>query len=201
MRAGECCSAPKCLRPALVEGDRERGAEGGPHVLASPCVFRGERVWVGGVLIPAAPRPRGWEAGHWACDCWAGSLEAEHPNAFPRSILKKLNPNRGSASVTERARPGSKHQGLQISSVAQSCLTLCGPMDCSTPGLSVHHQLPGLAQTHVHESVMSSNYLILRRSLLLPPSIFPSIRDFSNESVLCIRWPKYWSFSLKTPPT
>ena len=68
-------------------------------------------------------------------------------------------------------------------------------MDCSTPGLPVHHQLPELTQTHVHESVMPSNHLILCHPLLLPPSIFPSIRVFSKESVLCIRWPKYWSFS------
>ena len=68
-------------------------------------------------------------------------------------------------------------------------------MDCSTPGFPVHHQLPELAQTQSIESVISSNYLILCRSLLLLPSIFPSIRIFSNESVLHIRWPKYWSFS------
>ena len=68
-------------------------------------------------------------------------------------------------------------------------------MDYSTPGLPVHHQLRELAQTHVHWVLMPSSYLILCRPLLLPPSIFPSIRVFSNESVLCIRWPKYWSFS------
>ena len=57
--------------------------------------------------------------------------------------------------------------------------------------LSVHHQLPELAQTHVHRVVMPSSHLILCRPLLLLPSIFPSIRVFSNASVLCIRWPKY----------
>ena len=66
-------------------------------------------------------------------------------------------------------------------------------MDCSTPGLPVHHQLLELTQTHVLELVMPSNHLILCRPLLLP-SIFPSIRVFSSES-LHIRWPKYWSFS------
>ena len=70
-------------------------------------------------------------------------------------------------------------------------------MDCSTPGFPVHHQLSELAQTQSIESVMSSNYLILCHSLLLLPSIFPSIRVFSNESVLHIRWPKYWSFSFR----
>ena len=75
-------------------------------------------------------------------------------------------------------------------------------MDCSTPGFPVQHQLPELAQTHVHiKSVMPSNHLILCCSLLLLPSIFPSIRIFSNESVLCIRWLKYWSFSFNISPS
>ena len=164
-----------------------------------------------------------------------------------------------------------------VSSVAQSCPTLCNPMDCSTPGLPVHHQLPELAQTHVHwvgdaiqpsqpllspfpisfhsslflvfegicqkinifisvqslshvrlfahpltaacqaslsnnnsrslsklmsiESVMPSNHLILCCPLLLLPSVFPSIRVFSNESVLPIRWPKYSSFTFSISPS
>ena len=74
-------------------------------------------------------------------------------------------------------------------------------MDCSTPGLPVHHQLPELAQTHVHrvgDAIQSSH---LCHPLLLLPSIFPSIRVFSHESVLCIRWPKYWSFSFSIIPS
>ena len=67
-------------------------------------------------------------------------------------------------------------------------------MDCSMPGFLVHHQIPELAQTYVLESVMPSNHLILCCPLLLP-SIFPSIKVFSSESVLCVRWPKYWSFN------
>ena len=74
-------------------------------------------------------------------------------------------------------------------------------MDCTTPSLPVHHQLPEFTQTLVIELVMPSNHLILCRPLLLPPSIFPSIRVFSNESVLCIRWPKYWSFSFSISPS
>ena len=73
-------------------------------------------------------------------------------------------------------------------------------MDCSTPGLPVHHQLPELTQTLSIESVMPSNHLVLCRPLLLP-SIFPSIRVFSNKSVLRIRWPKYWSFSFNISPS
>ena len=75
-------------------------------------------------------------------------------------------------------------------------LTLCDPMDCSTPGLSVHHQLLDIKLMSI-ESVMPSNHLVL----LLLPSIFPSIRVFSNESVLRIRWPKHWSFSFSISPS
>ena len=74
-------------------------------------------------------------------------------------------------------------------------------MVCSTPGFPIHHQLLELAQTHVHWLVMPSNHLILCHPLLLLPSIFPSIRVFSNESVLCIRWPKYWSLSFSISPS
>ena len=80
-------------------------------------------------------------------------------------------------------------------SVTQSCPTLCDPTDCSTPGFPVLHHLPELAQTHVHWVVMPSNHPILCCPLFHLPSIFPSIRVFSNESALCIRWSKYWSFS------
>ena len=80
-------------------------------------------------------------------------------------------------------------------SVAQSCPTLCDPMNHSTPGLPVYHQLPELTKLMSIESVMPSNHLILCRPLLLLPSIFPSIRVFSSESALHIRWPKYWSFT------
>ena len=90
---------------------------------------------------------------------------------------------------------------LQFSSVAQSCPTLCDPMDHSMPGLLVHHQLSELPKLISIESVMPFNHLILCRPLLLLPSIFPSIRVFSNESALCIRWPKYWSFSFNISPS
>ena len=83
-----------------------------------------------------------------------------------------------------------------VSSVTQLCLTLCDPMDCSTPGLPVYHQLPGLHKLMFIESVMPSSHLILCCPLRLPPSVIPGIKVFSNESVLRIRWPKYWSFSI-----
>ena len=85
--------------------------------------------------------------------------------------------------------------GVTFSSVAQSCPTLFDPMDCSTPGLPVHHQSWSSLKLMSTESVMPSNHLILCCPLLLLPSIFPSIRVFSNESVLPIRWPKYWTFT------
>ena len=86
-------------------------------------------------------------------------------------------------------------------SVTQSCPTLCDPMNCSTPGLPVHHQFLEFTQTHVQESMMPSNHLILCRPLLLLPSNFPNVRVFSNKSALCIRWPKYWSFGSNISPS
>ena len=84
-------------------------------------------------------------------------------------------------------------------SVAQSCLILCDPMNCSTPGFPVHQQL--YSNSMSFESAKPSNCLILCHPLLLLPSIFPSMRVFSSESVLHIRWPKYWSFSLSISPS
>ena len=90
---------------------------------------------------------------------------------------------------------------VQFSSVSQSCPALCDPMDCSTPGLPVHHQLPEFTKLMSIELVMPSNHLILYHPLLLSPSIFPSISIFSNESALRIRWPKYWNFSFNISPS
>ena len=90
---------------------------------------------------------------------------------------------------------------LQFSSVTQSCLTPCNPMNHSIPGLPVYHQLQSLPKLMCIESVMPSSHLILCRPLLLLPPIPPSIRVFSNESTLCMRWPKYWSFSLSISPS
>ena len=86
-------------------------------------------------------------------------------------------------------------------SVTKSCLTVCAPctLVCKTPLSSTISQ--SLLKFMSIASVMPSNYLILCRSLLLAPSVFPSIRVFSNESVLCIRWPKYWTFSFSISPS
>ena len=90
---------------------------------------------------------------------------------------------------------------VQFSSATQLCPTLFDPMDCSTPGLPVHHQLLEFTQLMSTELVMPSNHHILCRPLFLPPSIFPSIRVFSDESVPRIRWPKYQSFSFSISPS
>ena len=86
-------------------------------------------------------------------------------------------------------------------SVAQLCPTLCNPMDCSTPSFPVIHYFLEFASTHVHwlSDAIQPHYPL--STLLLLPSIFPSIRVLSNESALCIRWPKYWSFSFSISPS
>ena len=90
---------------------------------------------------------------------------------------------------------------FQFSSVTQSCPTLCNPMNCSTPGLPVHHQLPELTQTHVHQvgdAIQPSHPL----SSPSPPAPNPSQqRVFSSESTLRMRWPKHWSFSFSIIPS
>ena len=89
----------------------------------------------------------------------------------------------------------------QVRSVAQSCPTLCDPMNRSTPGLPVHQQLPEFTQTHIHRVSDAIHHLILCRPLLLLPPIPHSIRVFSNESTLHMRCPKYWSFSFSIIPS
>ena len=90
---------------------------------------------------------------------------------------------------------------VQFSSVTQSCLTLCNPMDCSITDLPVHHQLPESTLTHVHwvsDAIQPSHPLL---PLLLLPPTFPSIRVFSSESACHIRWSKYWSFNFNNSPS
>ena len=90
---------------------------------------------------------------------------------------------------------------FSFSSVAQSCPTLCTPMNCSTPGLPVHHQLPDSRKLMSIESVMPSSHLILCRLLLFLPPVPSSIRVFSNKSTLHVRRPKYWSLSFSISPS
>ena len=90
---------------------------------------------------------------------------------------------------------------VQFSSVAQSRPTLCNPMNCSTPGLPVHPHLPEFTQTHVYRVSDAIQLSHPWSSPFLLPPIPPSIKVFSNESTLHMRWPKYWSFSVSTIPS
>ena len=97
--------------------------------------------------------------------------------------------------------PASSVTSVQFSSVAQSCPTLWDPMNCSTPGLPVHHQLPEFTQIHVYrvgDAIQPSHPL---SSPSPPAPNLCNIRVFSNESALHIRWPKYWSFSFSISPS
>ena len=97
--------------------------------------------------------------------------------------------------------PSPMHESEGESEVAQSCPTLCDPMNHSTPGLPVHHQLLEFTQTHVHQvgdAIQPSHPL---SPLLLLPTIPSSIRVFSNESPLLMKWPKYYSFSFTISPS
>ena len=122
-----------------------------------------------------------------------------HKHSWRSPLTSPYSPQTpGLACFRPNNRTGAKPQ---FSSVTLSCLTLCVLMDCSTPGLPVHHQLPELAQNHVHrvgDAIQPSHPLC--HPLLLLPSIFPSIRVFSKESVLHIRWSEYWSFSFSISP-
>ena len=118
-----------------------------------------------------------------------------HPRFVrPQKWLKKLCSLRFTAGLQLREAKD------QFSSVAQSCPALCDPMEARQASLSITNtqRLPKLMSIG---SVMPSNHLILRCPLLLLPLIFPSIRVFSNESALRLRWPKYWSFSFNVSPS
>ena len=120
--------------------------------------------------------------------------------AQSRTRLKWLS---SSSSSSKEVMKGGTEEHLmrhQFNSVAQSCPTLCDPMDCSTPGLSITNSLSSLKLMSI-ESGMPPRHLILCCPLHLLPSIFPSIRVFSKESVLHIRWPEYWSFSFCISPS
>ena len=97
--------------------------------------------------------------------------------------------------------PKGSFSSVQFSSVAQSCPTPCDPMSRSTPGLPVHHQYPEFTQTHIHwvgDAIQPSHPL---SSPFPPAPILLSIRVFSNESTLRMRWPKYWSSSFSIIPS
>ena len=127
-----------------------------------------------------------WFFGHYAPGTPAVLIFPKHSSSAPVSVVFDLQ----IATWLIATLPS-----YQFSSVAQSCPTLCDPMDCSTPGFLSITNSQSLLKLMSITSVMSSNHLILRCPLLLLPSIFPSIRVFPKEAVLRIRYPKYWSFS------
>ena len=121
-----------------------------------------------------------------------------------KGVIKKVISGRKPQTFinNKRNRKGENRTHSERSSVQLfGRVRLCNPMNHSTPGLPVHHQLPESTQTMSIESMMPSDHLILIHPLLLLPSIFPSIRVFSDESTLCIRWSKYWSFSFNISPS
>ena len=134
---------------------------------------------------------------HHLCLLVHSAPHPSHPSLPLCNVFLFQHVNMLHHSISWKNQPVSQ----SVSSIAQSCPTLCDPMNRSTPGLPVHHQLPEITQTHIHQVgdsiklVMPSSHLILCRPLLLLPPIPPSIRVFSNESTLRMRWPKYWSFS------
>ena len=125
------------------------------------------------------------------CWSWLPFSSSEH---LPNPGIELMSPVLAGGFFT--AEP----QGVQFISVTQLYLTLCDPMHCSMPGFPVHHQHTELAQTHVHRVSDATQPSFPLSSPLLLPSIFPSIRVFSNESVPRIRWSKYWSFSFSNRP-
>ena len=117
-----------------------------------------------------------------------------HSSSPPALCTYKVT-DRGHVFTMSRTEPWAA-----AAVIAQLCPTVCDPMECSTSGFPILQHLPEFAQTHVHW-VMPSNYLILYCPLLLLLLIFPSIRVFSNQLALCIRWPKYWRFSFSISPS
>ena len=125
-------------------------------------------------------------------ECWSG-LPYPTPGDLPNPGIEPTSPL--SLALAGRFFTTSAvwkaHILCQLSSVVQSCPTLCNPLHCSTPSFPVQHHLRSLLKLMSIKSVIPSKHLILCRPLLLQASIFSSIRVFSNESVLHIRWPKY----------
>ena len=135
-----------------------------------------------------------WEGTTWWSSGKASALPKQG-NGIPHAAAKTW------CSQIKKERKRWEEQKKKVSSVTQVCPTLCDPMNHSTPGLPVHHQLPESTQTHVHrvsDTIQPSHPLSSPSPL---PPIPSSIRVFSNESTLRMRWPKYWSFSFSIIPS
>ena len=177
-----------------------QGAPGGPVTLSRD---------------PQPPQAGGVQTGlfshglQWALSVWTRSAQSSGPpqdwssQAASPSVRLRMGSCSVSAPSWSPSAPAIRSllSIFQFSSVAQSCLTLRDPMDCSTPGFPVLHHLPEFTQTHVHQvgdAIQPSHPL----SSPSPPAFnLSQISDFSNESFLLIRWPKYWSFSFSISPS
>ena len=139
-----------------------------------------------GVLVPNSHRhvKQLWDRGHTSC----------LTDGSQHLLLRAFFPNLSGSHVWSNL-------SVQFISLTQASPTLCDPMDCSMPASLSITNSRGLLKLRSIESLMPSNHLILCHPLLLLPSILPSIRVFSNESVLHIRWQKYWSFSFSISPS
>ena len=125
------------------------------------------------------------------------------PRAQVKLLVKELRFHRlqGGAKKKKKKKLLNSIDCLQVVVQSLSCVQLCDPMDCSTPGSPVLHYFWSSLKFMPIESVIVSNHLILCCPLLLLPSVFPIIKVFSNESALHIKWPKYWSFSFSISPS
>ena len=132
--------------------------------------------------------PSGVEV-RWLCTFFPHILRLMLPDIWKNKFKRHSKLNKNKLNI------------YQFSSVTQSCPTIFDPMNCSTPGLPVHHQLPEFTQTHVHQLGDAIQPSYPWRPLLLLPQVPPSTRFFSNESTLRMRWPKYWSFSFSISPS
>ena len=181
----------------------QQGADGGTPVGLNPDSETWSYLWVCSVWIELNHRT---PPGVLRIAYWYG----KEPHPYTHIHALELSPG----TLKYMAKTGGGEGALEkiyetliyltpcfCCSVTQSCSTLCGPMDYSMPGLPLLQHLPKYAQLMSTESMTPSNHLILCHPLLLLSSIFPSIRVFSSESVLRIRWPKDWSFSWGISPS
>ena len=124
----------------------------------------------------------------------------KYMNTHVHSSIIDSSQKAEATKMSNKGYSSHKNKSVQFRSVTQSCLTLCDPMECSMPGFPVTNS-QSLLKLMPIKMVMPFNNLILCCPVLLFPSVFPRISVFSNQSVLCIRWPKYWSFSSSISPS
>ena len=203
--------------PCSSAGKESTCNAGDPSSIPGSRRSPGERInyplqysWATLVAHPVKKLPAMQETWVWSLD-WDNPLEegmATHSSSCLENSHGQEEPGCLQSMGSQRVEHDwvMKHRTAhfftaQFSSVTQSCLILCDPMNCSRPGLPVHQQTQSLPKPMSIESVMPSNHFILCHALLLLLSIFPITRVFSNESALCIRWPKYWCFSFSISPS